>query len=92
MYKPIDTSKFVVKPSAATANLAGRTISTVGQVAANTIEGNGYVKTINNLFSKKIIVPHTQIGPSKLPAPTQFKSTYYKNYNTPVMPINMPRR
>ena len=44
------------------------------------------MKTINNLFSKKIIVPHTQFGPSALPAPTKFPSTYYKNYNTPVMP------
>jgi hypothetical protein len=44
------------------------------------------VKTINNLFSKRIVVPHTQTGPSALPAPTRFASTYYKNYNTPVMP------
>ena len=29
------------------------------------IKNNGYVKTINNLFSKKIIVPHTQIGPER---------------------------
>jgi hypothetical protein len=86
VFKPIDTSKFVVQPSKATANLAGRTISAIGGVAANTIDNNGYVKTINNLFSKKIIVPHTQSGPSALPAPTRFSSTYYKNYNTPVMP------
>lgn len=85
-FKPIDTKKFVVAPSNATASVAGRTISAIGNVAASSIENNGYVKTINNLFSKKIIVPHTQVGPSALPAPTQFRSTYYKNYNTPVMP------
>jgi hypothetical protein len=45
------------------------------------------VKTINNLFSKKIVVPHTQAGPSPLPAPTMFRSTMYKSYNTPVKPI-----
>ena len=86
VYKPIDTSKFVVQPSNATATLAGRTISAVGKVAASSIENNGYVKTINNLFSKKIVVPHTQSGPSALPAPTLYSSTYYKNYNKPVMP------
>jgi len=92
VYKPIDTSKLVVQPSAATASLAGRAISAVGQATASTIENNGYVKTINNLFSKKIVVPHTQTGPSPLPAPTRFASTYYKNYNTPVMPSMQPRR
>jgi hypothetical protein len=85
-FKPIDTKKLVVAPSNTTATLAGRTISAIGNMTANSIENNGYVKTINNLFSKKIIVPHTQLGPSPLPAPTLFRSTYYKNYNTPVMP------
>jgi len=91
VFKPIDTSKFVVQPSDATATLAGRTISAIGKTAASSIENNGYVKTINNLFSKKIIVPHTQSGPSALPAPTLFSSTYYKNYNKPVMPQTQRR-
>jgi hypothetical protein len=91
VFKPIDTSKFVVQPSKATATLAGRTISTIGNVAASSIENNGYVKTINNLFSKKFIFPHTQSGPSALPAPTLYSSTYYKNYNKPAMPT-MQRR
>lgn len=91
-FKPIDTKKLVVQPSKASANLAARTIDTIGQLAASKIENNGYVKTINNLFSKKIIVPHTQAGPSPLPAPTMFQSTQYKNYNTPVMPILQPVR
>jgi hypothetical protein len=86
VYKPIDTSKFLVRPTKTTANLAERTINAVGQFTANSIESNGYVKTINNLFSKKIVVPHTQTGPSALPAPTRFASTYYKNYHTPVRP------
>jgi hypothetical protein len=92
VYKPIDTKRFLVKPTGATANMAERAINTVGRVAANTIESNGYVKTINNLFSKKIVVPHTQLGPSALPAPTMFRSTTYKSYNTPVRPIMQPRR
>ena len=75
-----------LRPTKASANLAEKTINSVGQMTSETIKSNGYVKTINNLFSKKIIVPHTQLGPSSLPAPTMFPSTYYKNYNTPVMP------
>ena len=86
-FKPIDTNKYVVAPSRTSANLAARTIDAIGQFTANRIENNGYVKTINNLFSKKIIVPTTQAGPSALPAPTLFPSTRYKNYNTPVMPV-----
>src|SRR5262245_19357063 len=92
VYKPIDTDKYVVKPTRAAANLAARTIDTVGQTAGNSLKNNGYVKTINNLFSKKVIVPHTQLGPSPLPSPNLFPSTHYKSYNTPVMPTYQPRR
>lgn len=91
VYTPIDTNKLVVQPSRTVANVAAQTINVVGNTAAGSLANNGYIKTINNLFSKKIIVPHTQLGPSPLPAPTQFPSTYYKSYNTPVMPINRPR-
>jgi hypothetical protein len=86
-FKPIDTTRYVVKPTRTAADLTSRTINMMGQTAADSIKNNGYVKTINNLFSKKIIVPHTQAGPSPLPAPTMFQSTQYKNYNTPLMPI-----
>ncbi len=89
-FKPIDTNKFVVQPSQKIADLAAASIDLVGRTAAGSIENNGYVKTINNLFSRKIIVPHTQIGPSALPSPNFFPSTQYKNYNTPVMPISQP--
>lgn len=92
VYKPIDTNQLVVKPSRAAADIAARTIETVGQTAGNSLANNGYVKTINNLFSKKIIVPHTQRGPSPLPSPNLFPSTQYKNYNTPVMPTYQPVR
>ena len=92
LYKPIDTGKLVVQPSQAAANIAAQTIGLVGRSAASSIENNGYVKTLNNLFSKKIIVPHTQSGPSPLPSPNLFPSTRYKNYNTPLMPIYQPRR
>ncbi len=91
-FRPIDTSKYVVKPSRTAANIASQSINLIGQTAAGSIENNGYVKTINNLFSKKIIVPTTQAGPSGLPAPNMFPSTRYKSYNNPVMPTMQPVR
>ena len=91
-FRPIDTKNLIVKPTKTAANLAAGTINLVGQQAAGSVEGNGYVKTINNLFSKKWIVPTTQAGSSALPAPNMYRSTQYKNYNTPVMPTVQPRR
>src|SRR4051812_14514514 len=91
-FRPIDTKKLVVQPSKVAANLAAGTINLVGQQAAGSIESNGYVKTLNNLFSIKKKDPTTQYGPSKLPAPNLYMSTRYKNYNTPVMPTSQPIR
>ena len=85
-FKPIDTNKLVVQPSKYAANLAAGTINLVGQTAANSLNNNGYIKTINNLFSFKKTEPKFQAGPSALPSPNLYKSTMYKNYNTPVMP------
>lgn len=93
-FRPIDTRKLVVQPSKTAANLAAATINLVGQTAAGSIENNGYIKTINNLFSVKRVEPKVQLGPSALPSPNMYQSTRYKNYNTPVMPTvqMMPRR
>lgn len=85
-FRPIDTNKLVVKPSKAVANLAAGTINLAGQSTANAIESNGYVKTIQNLFSIKRTEPKFQSN--GLPSPNLYPSTMYKNYNTPVMPIN----
>lgn len=90
VYKPIDTNQLVVKPTKAAANLAAQTIELIGATTANSVENNGYVKTINNLFSKKVVVPRTQPGPSPLPTPNLFPSTRYKNYNTPLPPVLAP--
>jgi hypothetical protein len=91
-FRPIDTKKLIVQPSKTAANLAAGTINLVGQQAAGSVESNGYVKTINNLFSVKRWMPTTQSGSSGLPAPYLYKSTQYKNYNTPVMPTVQYRR
>lgn len=92
VFKPIDTQKLVVQPSKVAAGLASKTINLVGQATASSIEQNGYVKTINNLFGKKIISPKTQAGPSALPAPTMFSSTQYKNFNSPLTPATQSIR
>jgi hypothetical protein len=85
-FRPVDTKKLVVQPSKVAANLAAASINLVGQTTASSIENNGYIKTINNLFSWKKTEPKFQAGPSALPAPNLYRSTQYKNYNTPVMP------
>jgi hypothetical protein len=92
IFKPIDTQKLVVQPSKIAASMAAKTINLVGQTAAGSIEQNGYVKTINNLFGKKIISPKTQAGPSALPTPNMFSSTQYKSFNTPLTPTSQTIR
>lgn len=92
VYKPVDTNKYVVQPSRAAAGMAARTIDAAGRTAAGALDNNGYIKTINNLFSKKIIVPTTQAGRSALPSPNLFPSTRYKSYNTPAMPRYQTRQ
>src|SRR5262245_4058672 len=90
-FKPIDTTKLVVQPTKAAANLAAGTINLVGQGTADSIKNNGWVKTINNLFGVKQTEPKYQAGPSMLPSPNLYQSTRYKNYNTPVAPIMQSR-
>jgi hypothetical protein len=88
---PIDTNKLVVKPTRAIADLTSATINLAGDATAGQLKQNGYLKTFNNLFRKP--TPNLlQSGPSALPKPGLFKSTQYKNYNTPVMPTSMPVR
>ena len=88
---PIDTQKLVVKPTKAVADLTAATINMAGQTAASQIEKDGYFKTLKNLLKRP--TPTTiQAGPSRLPAPTLYPSTQYKDAIKPVMPINMPAR
>jgi hypothetical protein len=91
-FRPIDTRKLVVQPSKFAANLAAGTINLAGQTTAGALEGNGYIKTINNLFGFKRTSPKIQAGPSPLPAPNLYPSTKYNNYNTPLMPVLQSRR
>jgi hypothetical protein len=92
-WKPIDTKRLLVQPSSTAAALTAATIDMAGKTAAQSVEGNGYVKTLNNLFGFKRTIPTpTQAGPSPLPAPGIFKSTGYGSAIKPVMPSSMPVR
>jgi hypothetical protein len=92
-FVPIDTNKLVVRPSRAAARLTSDTINLVGNTAAGQVQNDGFIKTFNNLFGYTRTGPRlTQPGPSALPNPILYPSTRYANYNTPVMPVNAPRR
>jgi hypothetical protein len=91
VYRPIDTTQMVVQPTEAAATVAGGatagTLRTIGRVVADTIEDNGFVRTINNLLGKRADPPTVQAGYSPLPLPTAFQSTKYPNTFKPMMPV-----
>ena len=91
VYRPIDTTKLVVQPTDAAANVAAGTTSgtlrTFGRTVANMIENNGYVRTINNLFGTRAQPAQYQDGYSPLPLPSSYQSTSYKNSFVPSQPI-----
>lgn len=86
-FKPIDTSKYLVQPTDAATNIFARTTQYFSRVVANTIDKDGYVKTINNLLGiKSDAKPTTQPGFSPLPLPGTYPSTGYRNSFQPAMP------
>jgi hypothetical protein len=90
-FKPVDTRRLVVQPTKAVADVTAATIKLAGNTAASSLDNNGYIKTLNNLFGWKKKDPKFQTGPSALPSPNLYKSTQYPNYNTPVMPTYQVR-
>lgn len=86
-YKPIDTSKFLVQPTDAATGIMSGTVRYISRAAAGIIDGNGYVKTLNNLLGRSPTPKQTtQIGPSPLPLPGSYPSVSYKNSFRPMMP------
>jgi hypothetical protein len=86
-FKPIDTTALVVQPTDAATNIFSRTARYISRVVADTIDGNGYVKTLNNLIGIKPQPKQTtQPGLSPLPLPGMYPSSGYKNSFVPVMP------
>jgi hypothetical protein len=90
--KPIDTDKFVVRPTNAVANATGTTtagtIRAIGSTIANTIENNGFVRTFNNLLGRRATPASAQAGFSALPPASSFQSLQYPNSFKPRMPLS----
>ena len=83
-YKPIDTNKYLVQPTVqATGFLSGLSQS-MSRLTASTIDQNGYIRTLNNLFGTKQQPDPSQ--PNGLPAPSLYPSTQYPNSFQPRMP------
>ena len=85
-YKPIDTNTLLVKPTDQAAGFFSGVSRTLSRVAAGTIEENGFVRTINNVFGTKKQAPASQVN--GLPAPSLYPSTKYQNSFQPVMPTS----
>ena len=85
--KPIDTTSGIVKPVDTATNIFSGTSRYLSRVVASSVDSNGFVRTINNLFSRTSNPTTTQ--PNGLPLPSMYESTRYKNSFTPVMPRTM---
>jgi hypothetical protein len=85
-FKPIDTNKLVVGPVDATANASSFGLRSMSRVIANTIEDNGFVRTINNLLGRRPSGATVQPGFSPYPLPSSYQSTKYQSMIKPQMP------
>ena len=83
--KPIDTTTGIVQPVDTATNIFTGTSRYVSRVVANTVDNNGFVKTINNLLGRTPD-PKVTTQPGGLPLPTLYPSTQYKNSFVPAMP------
>jgi hypothetical protein len=87
VYKPIDTNQLVVQPTDAATNIFSGTLRYISRAVADAVDGNGYVKTLNNLLGFSSPPTATsQPGFSPLPLPGTYPSTGYKNSFVPAMP------
>lgn len=85
--KVIDGNQLLVQPTDTATNIFTSASRYISRVVANTVESNGFVKTINNLLGRKPDAPTMfQPGYSRLPDPRTYPSSQYKNSFTPAMP------
>lgn len=85
--KVIDGNELVVQPADTATNIFTSASRYVSRVVANTVENNGFVRTINSLLGRTPSTPNTvQSGYSRLPDPRTYPSSMYKNSFTPAMP------
>lgn len=91
IYKPVDANKLIVQPgdaiSGATANASTSVFRSITRSVAGAVEGNGFVKTVNNLLGRRAQpAPTVQAGFSPLPTAGTFQSSRYQNSFAPAMP------
>lgn len=89
-YKPIDTQKLLIQPTDTASGVAAGTSTslfrTVTRTLADTVENNGFVRTVNNLLGRRAQPAKVQEGFSPLPLAGSFKSVGYTNMYRPAMP------
>jgi len=89
--KPIDTDKYLIRPSAAIGNATGQAtngiIRTAAITVANTIEDNGFVRTFNNVLGRRAQPTPNQAGYSALPMASSYQSMKYRNSFVPFSPV-----
>ncbi len=85
---PIDTTELIVKPADTATNIFSGTAKFLNRAVADTIDSNGFVKTINNLLGRRVD-PKRTTQDNGLPVPSQYPSTRYQNSFQPTRPTTM---
>lgn len=91
VFKPIDTQNLVVKPTAAAADLAAKSIQLAGNTAAAQVDESLYVKAVNFLFGSRQPAEGVPTQPGRSPIPVPSAYPQYDSVIKPVMPINRRR-
>lgn len=83
---PLDTNQIIVQPADTATNIFTGTARYVSRAVADTIENNGFVKTLNNLLGYTPLAKQTTQRNSNLPLPSLYQSTQYPTSFGQVMP------
>ena len=86
-FRPVDTTK-LVQASDSGVNLVSGTAKILNRAVADTIDNNGFVRTLNNLLGRRAD-PKATTQPGGLPLPGQYQSTRYQNSFQPAYPTVM---
>ncbi len=84
--KIIDTEALVVKPTDTATSIIGGTTRYIGRVVAGTLDNNGIVRTLNNLFGRTDSNAQYNGTISPLPPVSAYPSNYFNSPIKPVMP------
>jgi hypothetical protein len=92
--KVIDTNQLVVKPTDTATSIVGGTVRYVSRVVAGTIDNNGIVRTLNNLFGRnESSSPQPNLGIiTPLPPISAYQPGFFNSPIKPQMPSSMTIR